>query len=83
MAFEIRTITAFVSKDENGEEGLLGMMDPTTGTWIPMVCADEKRVQSLYPMAVEASKLSGLPLSVLQFSVRTDITEQVKQQYGE
>lgn len=80
MAFVIQTITAFIG-EEDGEEGVWGFRDQKTGAWVPMVCADEKRVETLYPIALEIQEAIGKPFRVLQFSVRTDITDETKAKY--
>lgn len=75
----ISTVTAFVSVDKDGNEGVIGMM--SSMGWVPFVCADEKRIASLYPHAKELSKASGIPFKVLQFSTRTDITNEIKEKF--
>ncbi len=79
--FKIETVTAFVADDTEGE-GVLGAMMPD-GVMMPLVCADSKRVESMYPIAVNICRLTGKRLKVLQFSLRTDITEAIHKLYGE
>lgn len=82
MAFKIESVTAFVAIDEDGEEGIMGFKNPMDGTWMPLVCADEKRVEKMYPMAEAISNISGKPYRVLQFMVRMDITDDVIKKFG-
>jgi hypothetical protein len=82
MPFEIQTITAFVGVDEEGSEGLVGFFDPELRTWVPLVCADEKRVESMYKLAVQVMEPLNKPFRVLQFSTRADISEETKAKYG-
>lgn len=77
---KIKTVTAFVSEDATGE-GIMAFLRPD-GIWIPMVAADEERMISLYPHAVEVAEKSGVDFKVLQFTNRNDITEEIKQKYG-
>ena len=82
MPFEIQTVTAFVMSGDNGDEGILGVQLPDTGEWVPLIGANSERIQSLYPQAMELSKIAGRPFKVLQFSARVDITEETKVKYG-
>ena len=78
---KIETMTAFVSVDEfTGYEGVLGMK--MGDSWIPLVAADPDRLRSMYPMAENIKANTGKDYRVLQFSVRTDITEEVREKYG-
>ena len=79
MGFEIKTITAFIHKDENNIEGVLAFYDGRG--WLPLVCADETRIKQMFFAAEEMKAISGRDYRIVQFSVRTDITEQVKEKY--
>lgn len=81
MPFKIDTITAFVATDELGEDGIMAAQ-LVPGQWFPLVCADEKRLAMMYPVAVEMSELANRSFRVLQFAVQFDITEDVKKKYG-
>lgn len=81
MAFKFETVTAFVAIDpETGEEGIIGANSPEG--WLPFIGGDETRIKALYPIAIEICKLGKREFRVLQFSVRTDITEEMKATYG-
>lgn len=73
--FTIKTITAFVAIGNDGEEGVMGQL--VQNVMMPFVCADEIRLQILLPLALKISKDSGIPFRVLQFSTRSDITDQL------
>jgi hypothetical protein len=77
MAFKIEKLTAFVAVDDKGEEGIMGskMAD---GSWMPLIFADEKRLEQIYPIAVEISKMSGMRFRVIQFDNRVDVTERTR-----
>lgn len=79
--FKMTVLTAIVGEDDNGEEGVWGFLDPVNRTWIAMISADEERMKIIYPQALAMSKDSGRPFKVLQFSVRTDITQEVREKY--
>jgi len=72
---KIDTITAFVSVNEEGHEGIMAFRGNVG--MIPMVCADEERALSLIPIANELSEHAGVKYRVVQFSIRTDITEEI------
>jgi len=80
MPFEIKTITAYVAVDKDGEEGIIAHMQ--NGIWLPLVCADETRAKQMYPLAVQACAIDNKQFKVLRFAVREDITEQIIKQYG-
>jgi hypothetical protein len=67
----IERLFAFVAEDESGE-GLTGFWDPASG-WMPMVAADEARVESLRQMAERIATESGKPIRLLRFDVRTEV----------
>jgi hypothetical protein len=79
MPFKIETITAYIAVDENGDEGVIGMYTPAG--WMPFIGADEDRMNSLFPRAVEICAAGGRQFKVLRFSQMTDITEELKQQF--
>jgi len=69
---KITTIKAYISIDDNGDEGICGFMKPD-GQWLPMVCADDARVDSLRPLAEKIAKASGKLITLARFSVREDM----------
>lgn len=72
--FKIKTISAYVSTDKDGTEGVIGSMAPD-GQWLPFVCADEDRANSLKPLAKEIAKASGKKVKLVRFSQREDLEE--------
>lgn len=78
----IRTITAFVSVDKDGNEGVIGQLMPD-GKWMPFICADETRIQTLLPFAIEVSRMTKIPFKILQFGTRTDLTEKYTKEYND
>lgn len=67
---KITELYAFVSKDEGGE-GLIGMI--INGTFIPFVCADKKRIESLKPHAKNIAKESGKKVKLIKLTCREEI----------
>jgi hypothetical protein len=57
------------------DEGVMAMRLPN-GEWAPMVGADLKRVESLWPMADHISKLSGKPYKCLKFKLVGEVIPQ-------
>ena len=78
--FVITKITAFVAIDPiDGDEGILAFNSDTG--WMPLVCADEDRIKSMIPVAEEISQATGKKYRIIQFSVREDVTDEVKAKY--
>lgn len=77
----IKKLTAFVSIDEKGNEGVLAAQLGTT-TLIPLIGNDEDFI-SLIPIAISISKHSGMPIRIIEFSIRRDITEEVMKKYDQ
>lgn len=72
MPDKIKTMTAFVSVDEDGNEGVCATFNPGMG-WMPMVGADHARVESFRDLAKEIARTSGKPVKLVRFSVRSDL----------
>lgn len=71
---KITEIYAFVSVDEGGE-GVVGMTLPIDGreTFMPFVCADKSRMESLKPIAKDIAKASGKTIKLIKMTNRKDI----------
>lgn len=41
--------------------------------WVPMVCADKARIDSLRPIAQELSNKTGKPVKLARFHIRDDV----------
>lgn len=71
--FKIQTINAFISVDpETGDEGVLGFLS-NDGTWIPMIVADEKRLELMLSKVMEICSDSGRPVTQIRLSHREDV----------
>jgi hypothetical protein len=73
MPLKIDSMYAFIAKDKEGEEGVVGMK--THDGWIPMVGADMDRVNSLMPIAKMIAEQTGVTIKLYLFTGRTEITE--------
>jgi hypothetical protein len=72
--FKIKTVTAFVAIDENdGDEGVMAFFDGAG--WMPLICADEARIQSMLPLAKDVCRRSRKKFRIIQFTTREDVTE--------
>ncbi len=58
----ITELYAFISKDRDGNEGVMGIAK-ANGMLIPLIGADIERVESLKPIADEAIKASNGAMS--------------------
>jgi hypothetical protein len=74
---KITNIWAFIATDKNGEdEGVVAKLftDPLgSDAWMPLVGADEARVNSLKPLAQEIARLTRKNIVLVKFSVRKDV----------
>lgn len=66
----IKTIHAFVVDGSEGE-GLAGFMNGAV--FMPMVAADEARIESLKGVAREIATATKRPIKILRFSVREQV----------
>lgn len=67
----IDSIWAILSVDEHGE-GLCAF--PMRGVMLPLIAADEARLDSLRPIAKELAKLfEGKKLKLVKFTIREEI----------
>lgn len=71
MTLSIDTVTAYIAANEDGE-GIMSFYHPENG-WMPMVAADQARVDSLRPLAEQMGRATGVRVIVAEFSVRKDI----------
>ena len=65
----IEKIYAFVSVDDDGNEGILTCHGPRGP--MPMIGADQARMWSLKSTAMRANKMSGIHVQLLCFEKRT------------
>lgn len=72
---KIEAMYAYITheKGDPDDEGVTAFLPPSTHQWMPMVGADEKRMASLRPMAQELANASGQTITLVKFSVRTDL----------
>jgi hypothetical protein len=64
VRFRITTIWAFVAID-NDEEGICAQL--VGDIWMPMIGADEKRLEQLRPIAERMAKISGTRIQLIRF----------------
>lgn len=63
---KITEIYAFISKDKNGNEGIMGVKQ-IDGSWMPLIGADIERVESLVPVADKIKQLTGVDYEIRYF----------------
>jgi hypothetical protein len=69
--FKIESVTAFVSIDEDGEEGVCAMN--LDGVWYPMIMADEERLLQMRPLAEGVAQATGRDVTLIRLDHRTDL----------
>lgn len=70
---KIEKIYAFIHQEKNGDEGIVGFLNPATRQWMPLTGADMKRVESLMPIAQDLANTHGMEIKLIEFEVRRDI----------
>jgi hypothetical protein len=77
--FRITEMFAFTAIDDDGTEGVIGMMTPDG--WAPFVGADIARIQSLRPHAEEVARLTGKEIKLKKFLLQ-DTLEVIGGKHG-
>lgn len=73
---KIEEIYAFVSVDEGGEGIIAKQLDLPNGlTFMPFICADKQRMESLKPFAELMSQSTGTKIKLIKFTCREEIEE--------
>lgn len=74
---QIKELYAFVSVDEGGE-GVIGQVMQNPGQppiFMPFVCADKDRMESLKPLAKNIAKEQGIKVRLIKLTQRDVIDE--------
>jgi len=67
-------VFAFLSIDpKDGNEGITGYRTPDG--WLPLLCADKARVDSMRGLAQEMSTATNARMKLVRFSLREDLEE--------
>lgn len=69
----IDEIYLFVSKDATGNEGVTAYYDRLNQQWLPLVCADQARIDSLRNLALEVALATGSEVKLIRYSTREEI----------
>lgn len=71
---KITEIYAFVSIDEGGE-GVIGQTIPMGGreVFMPFVCADKDRMESLRPLALNIAKMGNKRVKLIKLTQREEL----------
>lgn len=70
--FRIKALWAFVMVGPDDEEGACGFKMPD-GTWMPMIAADETRLDLIRSKAQELADISGRTIQIIRLDHRTDV----------
>lgn len=78
MTLSIDKLYAYIAVDTEGKdgkpgEGIASFYSPETGGWMPMIGADQERMESLRPMAQQMANEGGRRIVLASFDVRTDV----------
>jgi hypothetical protein len=70
MSLKITELFAFVTLDEEGDEGLMGFHTPDG--WVPMIGADMARISDLQIMADNISRKTGIVYTLKKFKLASE-----------
>lgn len=68
----IDTIYAYIIRDEDGTEGIIGHVVPGSGS-MPLIGADEERMRSMEPIAQAIADGTGKTISLVHFTKREEL----------
>lgn len=72
----IGKVWAYLSKDENGNEGVCAVFSGAFGTsLIPLIAADQVRLAALTPIAERLARESGKTITLVEFTGRVDVRQ--------
>ena len=69
----IDALWAFVSVDDDGNEGLCAMPLPGLPGPIPLIAADEARLRSLIPMAERLAAAAKMRIRLIKLTTREEL----------
>lgn len=72
LGFRIQTLHAFVAKGSDNDEALVAAK--LGGTWMPLIAADEARLEQLKPLAQKVAAEAGVAVQLVRF-VRGQVVE--------
>ncbi len=68
----IDKLWAYISRDERGNEGLCAATMPN-GMLLPLIAADQARLESLTPIAEALAKHAKFSIHLVEFTGRTEL----------
>jgi hypothetical protein len=71
---KIEHVWMVISSDEEGE-GVCAAPLFGSGSLVPLIAADEERLESILPIAKILARESGKTIKLIKFSVREDVME--------
>lgn len=70
---KIEVIYAFIAEEGPNDEGVVAAK--IGGVWMPLVCADMERVESVEPLAKRIAQATKQKITLAKFEKRTDLRE--------
>jgi hypothetical protein len=71
----IGSLWAYLSKDDDGNEGVCAAPIEPGGACLPLIAADQERLKSITPIAEQIARLSGMTIILVEFTTRTELRE--------
>lgn len=75
----INKITAFLSVDLNGTEGVITAQ--IGNQMYPLITGDERMIQKMLEIAQPACRQNGVKLKIVQYTEGKDVTEEIEAKY--
>ena len=69
----IERIWAYLSVDKNGNEGVCAA--PIGGMTLPLIAADQARLESLTPIAERLAEMTGMTIRLVELTQRIELRE--------
>jgi len=83
MGFVVDELFAFVSIDEDGDEGVIAVQLTTSDTMMPLVAADLMRVQEMIPFAEAIREQTGHTYKLKHFTLLGEVSDEYLEQFTE
>lgn len=83
MGFVVDELFAFVSSDEDGDEGVIAVQLVGSDTMMPLVAADLMRVQEMIPFAEAIQQQTGHTYKLKHFTLLGEVSDEYLEQFTE
>lgn len=71
----IEAVYAYLSVDAAGNEGVCAGPIGPGGMLLPLIAADEARLESITPFAAQLARFTGMTIRLVKFTAREDLRD--------